>query len=91
MLAHQKAQEMSMELMEIGRTRVNRPCHEKGRIGFKVKDRMLVEKRDKPMNRLRDLIREETIQKLGRRAEQLSQRVEQNPILKNLSPTRHMV
>ena len=91
MLAHQKAQEMSMELMEIGRTKVNRPCHEKGRIGFKVKNRVLVGRRDKPMNRLQDLIREETIQKLGRRAEQLSQRVEQNPILKNLSPTRHMV
>ena len=91
MLAHQKAQEMSMELMEIGRTRVNRPCHEEGRIGLEVKVRMLVEKRDKPMNRLRDLIEEETIQKLGQRAEQLSQRAEQHPILKNLSPIRHMV
>ena len=84
MLAHQKAQEMSMELMEIGITKENRPCYE-------VKDRTLVGKRDRPMNRLWDLIGEETIQKLGRRAEQLSQRVEQNPILRNLSPTRHMV
>ena len=91
MLAHQRAQEMSMELKEIGRARVNRLCHERGRIGFKVKNLVLVRRKDKPMNRLQDLIREETIQKLGRRAEQLSQRVEQNPILKNLSPTRHMV
>ena len=91
MLAHQKAQEMSMELMEIGRTKENRPCHEKGRIEFKVKDQMLVGKRDEPMNRPQDLIGEEIIQKLGRRAEQLSQRVEQIPILMDLGPIRHMV
>ena len=84
MLAHQKAQEMSMELMEIGIIKENRSCHQ-------VRDRMLVEKKEKPKNRLQDLMREEIIQKLSRRAEQLSQRAEQNPILMNLSPTRHMV
>ena len=85
---------MSMELMEIGRTKENRPCHKKGRIEFKVKkeiSKILVGKGDEPMNRPQDLIGEEIIQKLGRSAEQLSQRVEQIPILMDLGPIRHMV
>ena len=76
-----------MELMEIGIIRENRPCRHKGRIEFKVKketSKILVGKGDEPMNRLQDLIGEEIIQKLGRSAEQLSQRVEQTPILMNL-------
>ena len=78
---------MSMELMEIGRVTENRPCRLKGRIEFKVKketSKILVGKGDEPMNRLQDLIGVEMTQKLGREAEQLSQRVEQTPIFMNL-------
>jgi len=91
MLALRRAQGMSMELMESGIVRENHPCRHEGRIEFKVKDQILVGKGDEPMNRLQDLIGEEMIQKLGRRAEQLSQRVEQIPILMDLGPIRHMV
>ena len=76
-----------MELMEIGRIRENRPCRHKGRIEFKVKketSKILVGKGDEPMNRLQDLIGVEMTQKLGREAEQLSQRAGQTPILMNL-------
>ena len=85
---------MSMELMESGIVRENHPCRHEGRIEFKVKketSKILVGKGDEPMNRLQDLIGEEIMQKLGRRAEQLSQRVEQIPILMDLGPIRHMV
>ena len=78
---------MSMELMESGIVRENHPCRHKGRIEFKVKketSKILVGKGDEPMNRLQDLIGVEMTQKLGREAEQLSQRAEQTPILMNL-------
>ena len=76
-----------MELMESGIVRENHPCRHKGRIEFKVKketSKILVGKGDEPMNRLQDLIGVEMTQKLGREAEQLSQRAEQTPILMNL-------
>ena len=76
-----------MELMEIGRVTENRPCRLKGRIEFKVKketSKILVGKGDEPMNRLQDLIGIDMTQKLGREAEQLSQRVEQTPIFMSL-------
>ena len=76
-----------MELMESGIIRENHPCRHKGRIEFKVRketSKILVGKGDEPMNRLQDLIGVELTQKLGREAEQLSQRAGQTPILMNL-------
>ena len=78
---------MSMELMESGIVRENHPCRHKGRIEFKVRketSKTLVGKGDEPMNRLQDLTGVGFTQKLGREAEQLSQRAEQTPILINL-------
>ena len=78
---------MSMELTESGIVRENHPCRHKGRIEFKVRketSRIYVGKGDGPMHRLQDLVGVGLTRTLGREAEQLSQRVEQTPILMNL-------
>ena len=80
-----------MELMEIGRITEIRSCRLKDRIDFEVKKetpKILVGKGNEPMNRLQDLIGIDMTQKLGREAEQLSQRVEQTLILKDLELSR---
>ena len=78
---------MSMEWMESGKVRENHPCRRKGRIEFKVRketSRIYVGKGDGPMHRLQDLVGVGLTRKLGREAEQLSQRAGRTPILMHL-------